>query len=217
MRETNVDDEARSRHMDIFTKFNRKNIQDRQIDTLIGLSKGILANGEVDLKEAEYLYTWLIQSALASDNPVIHNLLEKVDAMLADGVLDSEESTELLNILQKISGDPSAIGELSKSTSLPINNPPSTIVFKDKTFLFTGTCAFGTRNQCHDATKSLGGKIASNVTKSLDYLVIGTYVTDSWIHENYGRKIEKAMNYRADGEPINIITEEHWADAGNFL
>ena len=42
-------------------------------------------------------------------------------------------------------------------------------------------------------------------------------MTDSWIHENYGRKIEKAMNYRADGEPINIITEEHWADAGNFL
>ncbi len=26
--------------MDVFAKFNRKNIQDRQIDTLIGLSKG---------------------------------------------------------------------------------------------------------------------------------------------------------------------------------
>jgi len=202
--------------MDIFTKFNRKNIQDRQVDTLIGLSKGILANGEVDLKEAEYLYGWLIQNALASDNPVIHNLLEKVDTMLADGVLDAEESTELFNILQKISGDPSAIGELSKSTSLPINDPPPTIVFKDKTFVFTGTCAFGTRNECHEATRSLGGKIASNVTKSLDYLVIGTYVTDSWMHENYGRKIEKAMDYRADGVPINIITEEHWVQAGKF-
>ncbi len=122
--------------MDIFTKFNRKKIQDRQVDTLIGLSKGILANGEVDLKEAEYLYGWLIQNALASDNPVIHNLLEKVDTMLADGVLDAEESTELLNILQKISGDPSAIGELSKSTSLPINEPPPNIIFKGKKIPF---------------------------------------------------------------------------------
>ena len=56
--------------MDIFTRFNRKNIQDRQVDTLIGLSKGILANGIVDLKEAEYLYGWLIQNALASDGTV---------------------------------------------------------------------------------------------------------------------------------------------------
>ena len=203
--------------MDIFTKFNRKNIQDRQVDTLIGLSKGILANGEVDLKEAEYLYGWLIQNALASDNPVIHNLLEKVDTMLADGVLDAEESTELLNILQKISGDPSAIGELSKSTSLPINDPPPNIIFKGKRFLFTGTCAFGTRQQCHEATQSLGGVIAMSVSKSLDYLVIGTYVTDSWMHESYGRKIEKAMNYRAAGVPINIVTEECWVEAGKFL
>ena len=202
--------------MDIFTRFNRENIQDRQVDTLIGLSKGVLANGEVDLKEAEYLYGWLIQNALATDNPVIHNLLEKVDAMLADSVLDATESTELLNILQKISADPSAVGELAKSTTLPINNPPPNIVFKGKRFLFTGTCAFGTRQQCHEATQSLGGVIAMSVTKSLDYLVIGTYVTDSWMHESYGRKIEKAMNYRAAGAPINIVTEECWAEAGKF-
>ena len=203
--------------VDIFTRFNRKNIQDRQVDTLIGLSKGVLANGEVDLKEAEYLYGWLFKNALATDNLVIHNLLEKVDAMLADSVLDATESTELLNILQKISADPSAVGELAKSTTLPINNPPPNIVFKGKRFLFTGTCAFGTRQQCHEATQSLGGVIAMSVSKSLDYLVIGTYVTDSWMHESYGRKIEKAMNYRAPGVPINIVTEEHWAEAGKFL
>ncbi len=55
-----------------------------------------------------------------------------------------------------------------------------------------------------------------SVSKSLDYLVIGTYVTDSWMHESYGRKIEKAMNYRAAGVPINIVTEERWAEAGQF-
>ena len=41
-------------------------------------------------------------------------------------------------------------------------------------------------------------------------------VTDSWMHESYGRKIEKAMNYRAAGVPINIVTEERWAEAGQF-
>ena len=79
--------------MDIFTKFNRKSIQDRQIDTLIGLSKGITANGVVDLPEAEFLQTWLIQNN-HSDNPIILNLLSKVSDMLEDGILDNEESSD---------------------------------------------------------------------------------------------------------------------------
>lgn len=40
--------------MDIFTRFNRKNIQDRQVDTLIRLSKEITADGKVEQAEAEF-------------------------------------------------------------------------------------------------------------------------------------------------------------------
>jgi hypothetical protein len=66
------------------------------------------------------------------------------------------------------------------------------------------------------ARESLGGVNAKSITKSLNYLVLGTYVTDSWAHENYGRKIEKAMVYRDKGVELVIITEEHWANAGNI-
>lgn len=198
--------------MDIFTKFNRNNIQDRQIDTLIGLSKGLAADGKVDQSEAEFLLSWLIQNRQASDNPIIENLLNKVIIMLEDGVLDKEESAELLNILRSISGESSNIGELAKTTSLPINNPAPSIIFENNSFLFTGTCAFGTRKQCQEAIDSLGGINAKSVVKTLNYLVLGTYVTDSWAHENFGRKIEKAMEYRDNGIPLVIITEEHWAN-----
>src|SRR5690606_13165451 len=37
--------------MDIFTKYNKKSIQDRQIDTLIGLSKGLTADGKINQAE----------------------------------------------------------------------------------------------------------------------------------------------------------------------
>lgn len=59
--------------MDIFTKFNRNKIQDRQVDTLIGLSKGITADGKVDQAEAEFLQSWLVQNH-HTDNPIIMNL-----------------------------------------------------------------------------------------------------------------------------------------------
>ena len=198
--------------MDIFTRFNRKNIQDRQVDTLIGLSKGLMADGKVDQTEAEYLLSWLIQNKDSSSNPVIENLFEKLEAMLEDGILDSEESNELKNILQSIAGESSQIGELSKTATLPVNDPMPPINFTDSTFLFTGTCAFGTRKQCQNAIEQLGGVNAKSVTKSLNYLVLGTYVTDSWAHESFGRKIEKAMEYRDGGTPLIIITEEHWAN-----
>jgi len=202
--------------MDIFTRFNRKSIDDRQIDTLIGLSKGILADGKVDQSEAEFLQSWLVQSRQATSNPIILNLLEKVEAMLRDGVLDEEESAELMTLLQRISGDSSELGELAKTSSLPVDEPMPKIAFPGNSFLFTGTCAFGTRKQCQAAVDSLGGLNAKGVTKSLNFLVLGTYVTDSWAHETFGRKIEKAVAYRENGVPLKIVTEEHWALSGRL-
>ncbi len=202
--------------MDMFTRFNQNNIQDRQIDTLIGLSKGVVADGKVNQKEAEFLMTWLIQSRQASNSPIINNLLERVSAMLEDGVLDDEESEELFGVLSKVSGDASEIGELAKTSTLPLNDPLPNIDFEGSQFLFTGTCAFGTRKQCNQATEDLGGEIANGVTKKLNYLVLGTYVTDSWAHETFGRKIEKAMDYRSKGLPVAIIPEEHWVRLGNL-
>lgn len=198
--------------MELFNKLNRKSIQDRQMDTLIGLSKGLTADENINQAEAEFLQGWLIQNRQSTENPIIENLLNKISVMLEDGVLDQEESSELLTLLQSISGENSEIGELSKTASLPIDQPFPKINFKDSSFLFTGTCAFGTRKQCQHAIESLGGVNSKSVTKSLNYLVLGTYVTDSWAHENFGRKIEKAMEYRNQGVPLVIITEEHWVN-----
>jgi len=201
--------------MNVFTKYNRKNIEDRQMDTLIGISKGINANGIVDLDEAKFLQTWLAQNT-ESQNPIILNLFQKVSSMLEDDSLDKEEAAELFSILRKITGEDSELGEVAKSTNLPVCNPKPKISFVGNTFLFTGTCVYGTRKQCQQAIESLNGINAKSVTKNLDYLVLGTYVSDSWIHENYGRKIEKAMEYKAQNLPISIVTEEHWLKEANL-
>lgn len=68
--------------MDIFTRFNRKAIQDRQVDTLIGISKGLIADNTMNTMEAEFLMNWLIQNQQTS-NPIIVNLLEKIGCKTA--------------------------------------------------------------------------------------------------------------------------------------
>lgn len=43
--------------------------------------------------------------------------------MLEDGILDQDESDELLSILNKIRGESSEIGELAKTSTLPVDEP----------------------------------------------------------------------------------------------
>ena len=56
--------------------------------------------------------------------------------------------------------------------------------------------------------------MTSGVVLDLDYLVIGTFASQDWAHNNYGRKIEKSIKYNEDGRAnIAIISEDAWADA----
>jgi hypothetical protein len=49
------------------------------------------------------------------------------------------------------------------------------------------------------------------VTQKTNYVVVGTYVTDSWKHSSFGNKILTAVDYRNRGLPISIISEKHWS------
>lgn len=187
-------------------------IATRQVDTLIGLAKGITLDGIVDQREAEFLRDWLVANHAVLDNPVIGTLMHRVGAMLEDNVLDAEEAAELLATLRVFTGDaPETTGELLRSSTLPCDEPPPAVTVEGRVFCFTGTCATGTRKDCQNIVRSQGGTVINSVTRKLDYLVLGAYVTDSWAHESFGRKIEKAMEYRdLKGTGLAIVSEHHW-------
>ncbi len=191
--------------------YHKKKVTARQVDVLIGLSKGLSADGVINQLEAEFLQTWLVQSHSVLNNPIIANLLTKVDAMLIDGVLDGEEAQELLALLGKFNGDESVLGELAHTMSSPLNDPAPAVIFSNKKFALTGQFIFGTRTQCKAQIESLGGIYHPAVTQKLDYLILGKYVTDSWRHETFGAKIEKAVSIRDDKcKPLIIISEQYW-------
>ena len=188
-------------------KYAPSRINNRQMSTLVGLAKGVIADGVVDQQEAEMLLNWLANNRFTK-NIMVDKLVDRIEVMLSDGLLDGEEQEELLQLLSDFAGEPGAVGELLKSASLPLDDPQPTVVVPKRAFLFTGTCAYGSRRECQAFIQERGGVNINSVTRALDYLVIGTYVTKSWIHESHGRKIEKAMELRAaHGKPA-IISEE---------
>ena len=127
-------------------------VHNRQIDTLIGLCKGILADGEVKQSEVEFLHGWIIANAAeVADNPVFHGLFATVEKVLADGVLNPDETLEIRGLLEGITGSPVALGEILKSAHFPVDDPAPPVRFAGHTFLFTGTFAYGDRKQCERA------------------------------------------------------------------
>lgn len=196
---------------EMYKIFRRGKICDRQVDELIGLARGLVADGLINKAEAEYLQKWLVAHADVTDNPIVANLRGRVDQMLADNIFDADEAAELFDTLEKFSGSDFELGEVLKSTSLPLDVPSPQLSCDGTCFCFTGTFAYGSRAECESAVEGLGAK-AGSLTKNTDYLVIGIYATESWMHSAYGRKIERAVEMKREGVPIAIVGETHWSD-----
>jgi NAD-dependent DNA ligase len=190
-------------------RVGRERISGRQIDELIGIARGLTADGLLNQSEIEFLQKWLAANSAISDQPVIRTLYQRVDDVLRDGFVDEDESAELLDTLNQFSNRDFELGEVLKSTSLPLCNPAPDLVFPGVSYCFTGTFNFGNRQACHEAVE-IRGATAGSLTKSTDVLVVGVYATESWRHSSFGNKIMKAVGWRDDGVPISIVSEEHW-------
>lgn len=193
--------------------YNRKRLNDRAIDELIGMSRGILADGIVNQKEAEFLQQWMEANVSFCEDRIVNQLYRRLQEMLIDGNLDKEEQVELFDILSMYTGE-NKPGEIATNTStaLPFDQPPPNIEFPTMSFCLTGKFAYGPRRVCHEVIEERGGKICKKVSLDVDYLVVGYFGSKDWIHTPYGRKIERAAELRDDGNDIAIISEKLWAD-----
>lgn len=184
-------------------------ISSRQIDELIGIARGVAADGVLNQAEVEFLQKWLAANASISDQPVIRTLYQRINEVLRDGVVDSGESAELLETLNSFANRDFELGEVLKSTTLPLCDPPPDLTFPDRSYCFTGTFNYGQRKACEQAVSARGG-VSGSLTKRTNYLIVGVYATESWKHSSMGNKILKACEWRDEGVPISIVSEEHW-------
>lgn len=198
------------RDEELFNRFGNERISHRQIDELIGLARGLCADGVLNQMELEFLQKWLASNVGISDQPVVSTLYSRVNEILLDGLVDRDESAELLATLTTFSAGDYELGEALKATTLPICQPAPRLEFASQYYCFTGTFNFGGRRQCEEEVKSRGGE-CSSLTRRTNVLVIGVYATESWKHSTFGHKVMKACEMRDQGVPISIVTEEHWA------
>ncbi|MFH1725140.1 MAG: hypothetical protein ABII00_11045 [Elusimicrobiota bacterium] len=192
--------------------FNASRRAERTIDELLGLCKGILADGVVNEKEAEALRSWMTANPETATIWPANVLADRLERIFADGRVDDDELTELRDLLTSITGQErdEPVAE-HKATRLPVDDPAPPVEFPGRLFCLTGQFVYGSRKACEDAIVKRDGQCQGNPTSETNYLVIGTLCSHDWARSVYGRKIEKVVRGRQNEEyTAAIVSEEHW-------
>lgn len=186
----------------------------RAVEHLMGIVDGLIADGHLHDMEVKFLRTWLSDNEHAQESWPGSLVYRKVSEVLADGIVTEEERKHLHETLAGLLGnDFSLTGSVSSEVSaLPIEDTV-TVQLRNAGVCHTGAFLFGTRAACERATMRAGGMALDNVSKGVEYLVIGTRVSRDWAHTSFGRKIQKAVSLQQEGHAIEIISEARWVQA----
>jgi NAD-dependent DNA ligase (contains BRCT domain type II) len=194
--------------------FHQERIDRKSVDALIGISVGLIADGQINQLEAQFLQKWIETNLAHLDDPVVNILFRRLNDMLSDGILSAEEAEDLMLLLKQFTGiAPASNAPALRVSSLPLNDPLPIIDWSDRTFMLTGTMAYGPRKSCESLIVERGGLIGAGVSKKVHYLIVGSVGNEQWLHSSYGTKIKRAVELRESGIPIAIVSEEHWQKA----
>lgn len=189
------------------------------IAELHGFLSGIAADRRVSSAELNKLSGWMMSHRDKADLFPFRESIAIIQEILADGIVSPDEQAKFLEFadqfVERRTQDQSR-EEMPRfmENDAPIIEPisglfdPSGIeTLAGKTFCLTGQAANGTRGEMELLVMQAGGLIA-NVTRKLDYLVIGAKSSPAWRYATYGRKIEKVMTNRTKGATTKIVSEE---------
>jgi NAD-dependent DNA ligase len=190
---------------------------------LLGLIKGIRADGRVVEEEAAFLKDWIADHHDIRSEWPGNVLFDRIEVMLADRVLDSGEQRELLarlcDFVELRARADSMTISLDQTSATPVtcaspfDDPLPHIEHLGRIFVVTGEFACLKRKDVISEITARGGSVNNAVSKNVHYVLIGSLGSELWSNAGYGTKIERAIELRNAGTPISLISEKHWFDA----
>jgi hypothetical protein len=190
---------------------------------LIGVCKGVIADGRVTPEEAVYLLGWLKENAHLSPIWPVNVLTKRLEAIFADGQVDAEEQAELLRLLTRITAArPLPFAARRDAVPLPLTLPEPPLTIGGRAFCLAGAFIYGNRARCEDEILNRGGRVVpdagatpdtraqADTSAQANYLVIGTLSHGDWHKSPEAGKIQRALDLRTQGFRVAVISEEHW-------
>lgn len=181
---------------------------------MVGLVRGVIADGRVSTDEAHRLSEWAKEHPEVATRYPANLLSRRLERIFMDGRVDGKERKRLGAMLSQLAENPTGFGGGNPlATDLPLTTPAPDVVFEGQTFVFGGALAYGPTHSCEREVTELGGMCENTINRRTDYLVVGALAAAEWSQKGFGGLIDEVVLYRTRGVPIAIISEEHWAAA----
>lgn len=165
------------------------------IQQLMGIIEGISCDAKINDLEAHRLSDWLLKHDFLNGTYPYDKICSILYKMLDDGHIDSSEESDLLEIIDCILHPTEGIDEQDE------------IAYEDSLFCLTGEFAHGSKSQIESIITERGGHMAKNVSKKIQYLIIGDLGSPKWAYGTFGDKVMKAQALNEKGAGIKILKE----------
>jgi NAD-dependent DNA ligase len=196
---------------------------------LHGFIQGVGVDKIITAYELKALKKWMLYHEEIIDKWPFDELYKHIENILQDGIVTADEQKELFNFINNFSDkkasqqiyDESVFVNKWMETTAPSVETVKSVIDKDCKITIEGksVCITGLmkvkRGTVLDIIKERGGIPKNDISLKLNYLVIGALSNPCWQYTNYGRKIEKAMEFNKKGSQINIVSENDFLVALN--
>lgn len=89
-----------------------------------------------------------------------------------------------------------------------LGETPINFSLENKTVVVTGQSDRCSREDFTATLQKHGARVAGGITQKTDYLIVGGGKSEGWIHEAYGKKLEKAIEIMEAGGTLQIVSDD---------
>lgn len=188
------------------------------IRRLHGILGGVAADGKILKKELVGLREWLSDHEDLKTCWPYDEIDSLISSVMADKKIDAKEHKMLLHWFsefvqradERVVGTP-PIKINGTITGLCAVTPD--IKFNGSLFCLTGASSRYKRSDLVEIIRKFNGNYTDYINKSVNYLIVGAEGNPCWQYACYGRKVEKAVEFRKAGLKLLIIHENDFHDA----
>lgn len=183
------------------------------IQILHGILHGIIADEHISIEELKKLRTWLNKNKYLEGFYPYDEIKSLIYTVLQNNQLSIDEEnllkvyfSQFADVHININND--VLKQVEKQINkqgICVINP--TIKIKNSLFCFTGKSKRCQRTGFAQIITDLGGKFNDRIVVDTNYLIVGNEGSPDWAYSCYGRKIERAIQLRKQGNTVKIINE----------
>lgn len=162
---------------------------------LRSIMSNIVADGKVEDSEFNELVTWVRENENLKGEYPFDSISEELTTILDDGIVQPSELDELASFIDEW------LDPIGHARHTPI------VTLRDVHVVLTGDFEYGGIGAVEGYVLEKGAIIDNSTTKKTQLVIVGAHGSKAWVAGNYGNKIKKALENRAKGQKIEIITE----------